>query len=174
MYCLKSIYYLNMENWVRIFFVNKHYVDFFLFLEFNLDFYADVMDLSRLTDRLDDENTSTAFKTRHKRLNQALCEVIDDHSLVGFQLLNITDKESVLSLLSQCDKSIGFFAVGKHAGANPTTAGYDAYSMAVAGPDFAYERSLGVQERVFAEQEARDEAEEQEAKQQQQPKSASN
>jgi hypothetical protein len=134
-------------------------------LAFNLDFYTDVMDLSRLTNRLDDNNNNddddddermndnSAFMTKHKKLNEALCGIVDEFSLVGFETLDITDKASVLALLARCDKAIGFFAVGARArrGASDDNAGYDAYSIAVADPTFEYERSLGVQERVFAQ-----------------------
>jgi GTPase SAR1 family protein len=105
-------------------------------LDFNLEFYTDVMDLRRLHEF--DSND------RLRKLNGAICELIEDFSLVSFQPLDISDKESVLKLLRVCDKSVGFFG----SGADGADAASVAYAVAVAGPEFAYERALGVYEKA--------------------------
>lgn len=101
-------------------------------LDFNLEFYTDVLDLRRL--HAFDSND------RLRKLNAALAELIEDFSLVSFQPLDIADKESVLKLLRVCDKAIGFFA----SGADGADAANVAYAVASDGPEFAYERALGV------------------------------
>jgi GTPase SAR1 family protein len=110
-------------------------------LDFNLEFYTDVLDLRRLHEF--DSND------RLRRLNAALADLVDEFSLVSFQPLDIADKESVLKLLRVCDKTVGFIA----SAADGSEAASIAYSVAVAGPEFAYERALGVyEEKAYAEQ----------------------
>jgi GTPase SAR1 family protein len=110
-------------------------------LDFNLEFYTDVLDLRRLHEF--DSND------RLRRLNAALADLVDEFSLVSFQPLDIADKESVLKLLRVCDKTVGFIA----SAADGSDAASIAYSVAVAGPEFAYERALGVyEEKAYAEQ----------------------
>lgn len=103
-------------------------------LDFNLEFYTDVLDLRRLHEF--DSND------RLRRLNAALAELVDEFSLVSFQPLDIADKESVLKLLRVCDRTVGFIA----SAADGSEAASIAYAVAVAGPEFAYERALGVYE----------------------------
>ena len=62
-------------------------------IPFNLDFYTDTLDLKRLVDL---EGPSAS---RFGRLNAAICELVDDFGLVGFETLDIADKESALRLL---------------------------------------------------------------------------
>ena len=52
---------------------------------FNLDFYTEVQDLSYLLQHLDED----PFASRYKELNRALCGLIEDFSLVGFNTLCI-------------------------------------------------------------------------------------
>lgn len=52
-------------------------------VDFNLDFYTEVQDLSYL------ENALNASSPRHVALNMALCSVIEDYSLVGFETLAV-------------------------------------------------------------------------------------
>jgi GTPase SAR1 family protein len=73
-------------------------------LDLNLDFYTEVQDLKYLEQYLSRDSFSSQFQ----RLNRALCELVEDFSLVAFQTLNIEDKESVLSLLRVIDKCNGY------------------------------------------------------------------
>ena len=54
-------------------------------LAFNLEFYTEVQDLSYLLQHLDED----PFASRFKELNKALCGLIEDFSLVGFNTLCI-------------------------------------------------------------------------------------
>ena len=51
--------------------------------DFNLDFYTEVQDLSYL------ENALSATATRFKELNLAICELVEDFGLVGFETLAV-------------------------------------------------------------------------------------
>jgi len=75
-------------------------------LDFGLEFYTDVMDLDYLVQLVNRDPRMA----KHAKLTQALCEVIEDYSLVSFQTLDIQDKESVLRVLRVVDKANGFFS----------------------------------------------------------------
>ena len=73
-------------------------------MDFGLDFYSQVQDLGRLLERLNED----AFTKRYKKLNAALCELVEDFGLVGFHTLCIEDKESVVHLSRAIDKANGY------------------------------------------------------------------
>ncbi|CAB4382643.1 unnamed protein product [Rhizophagus irregularis] len=73
-------------------------------LAFNLDFYTEVQDLSYLLQHLDED----PFASKFKELNKALCGLIEDFNLVGFNTLCIEDKNSVLKLVQVIDKANGY------------------------------------------------------------------
>jgi len=73
-------------------------------LSFNIDYFCEVLDLSFLLGRINDD----PFTKQFKKLNEALCSVIEDYSLVSFFPLNINDKESALNILRQADKASGY------------------------------------------------------------------
>ncbi|KAI8922715.1 hypothetical protein BC831DRAFT_474809 [Entophlyctis helioformis] len=77
-------------------------------LAFSLDYYTQVQDLAYLLERL---NTDP-FSKRYRRLNEALCELVEEYSLVGFATLCIEDKESVLHLARAVDKANGYIYGG--------------------------------------------------------------
>jgi hypothetical protein len=68
-----------------------------------MDYYTDVMDLSHLLESL---NQDTGPK--YRKLNAALCDLVEDFSLVSFLTLAIEDKESMAALLKLIDKANGF------------------------------------------------------------------
>ncbi|KIJ26016.1 hypothetical protein M422DRAFT_244277 [Sphaerobolus stellatus SS14] len=70
-------------------------------LDFNLDFYTDVQDLSYL------ENLLNNHSPRFAALNMAICSLIEDYSLVGFETLAVEDKESMLHLTRVIDRATG-------------------------------------------------------------------
>ncbi|KAI8917034.1 GPN-loop GTPase [Powellomyces hirtus] len=71
---------------------------------FNLEFYTEVQDLDYLLDRLNEG----AFGKKYYKLNQALCDLVKDYSLVGFHTLAIEDTESVMNLAQAIDKANGY------------------------------------------------------------------
>ncbi|ORZ14579.1 GPN-loop GTPase [Absidia repens] len=73
-------------------------------LRFNLQYYTDVMDLSYLLESLNDD----AFGSKFKKLNEALCDLIEDFALVGFYTLCVEDKTSMTKIQQVIDKAGGF------------------------------------------------------------------
>jgi len=75
-------------------------------LDFNLDFYTEVQDLSYL------ENTLNAsLPPRFVALNMAIISLIEDFGLVGFETLAVEDRESMLNLTRVIDKATGYIFI---------------------------------------------------------------
>ncbi|KAF5318621.1 hypothetical protein D9619_010979 [Psilocybe cf. subviscida] len=75
-------------------------------LDFNLDFYTEVQDLSYLENSL-----STSVPSRFAALNMAMISLIEDYSLVGFETLAVEDKNSMLNLTRVIDRATGYVFV---------------------------------------------------------------
>eukprot|EP00164_Ancoracysta_twista_P008402 GFYU01012148.1.p1 GENE.GFYU01012148.1~~GFYU01012148.1.p1 ORF type:complete len:318 (-),score=92.21 GFYU01012148.1:170-1123(-) len=73
-------------------------------LAFNLEYYTEVQDLKYLLPHLDQDE----FGARFRKLNEAICDVVEDFSLVCFTTLNIQDKESVYEVVKLVDKAGGY------------------------------------------------------------------
>ncbi|XP_068630773.1 GPN-loop GTPase 2 [Battus philenor] len=73
-------------------------------LDFGMDFYTDVLDLNYLLDKLD----SDSVMTKYKKLNAALVSIVEDYSLVSFQLVNMFKEESMMSVKNSVDKANGY------------------------------------------------------------------
>ncbi|KDQ10500.1 hypothetical protein BOTBODRAFT_147704 [Botryobasidium botryosum FD-172 SS1] len=71
-------------------------------LEFNLDFYTEVQDLSHLS------NLLTNASPRFAALNMAICDLIEDFGYVGFETLAVEDKKSMLNLTHAIDRALGY------------------------------------------------------------------
>ncbi|CDS41311.1 GPN loop GTPase 2 [Echinococcus multilocularis] len=73
-------------------------------LPFNLDFFTEVLNLSHLVEQLEDD----LFFAKYKRMNQALADLVQDRSLITFQILNAQDR-TLLHRVMQCvDKANGY------------------------------------------------------------------
>ncbi|KAI9826067.1 MAG: hypothetical protein M1832_000516 [Thelocarpon impressellum] len=86
-------------------------------LPFNLDFFTEVQDLHYLLPALAAEAPSLSSK--FSRLNEAIIELVEDFSLVGFETLAVEDKRSMMKLLQATDRA-GGYAFGAAEGANDT------------------------------------------------------
>lgn len=73
-------------------------------LPMSLDFYTNVADLSFLQHHLNQD----PFMARFQQLNEAMCDLIEDFGLVGFETLCIQDKESVTKVIRAIDKAGGY------------------------------------------------------------------
>ncbi|XP_055856231.1 GPN-loop GTPase 2 [Episyrphus balteatus] len=73
-------------------------------LNFNLDFYTDVLDLKYLLEALD---TSPTMQ-KYAKLNAAIVGMVEDYSLVSFQPLDVKSNESLLRLKNLIDKANGY------------------------------------------------------------------
>ncbi|KAI9444018.1 hypothetical protein H4582DRAFT_2071619 [Lactarius indigo] len=73
--------------------------------DFNLEFYTEVQDLTHL------EHALSSASPRFAALNMAICELIEDFSLVGFETLAVEDKHSMLNLTRAIDRATGYVFV---------------------------------------------------------------
>ncbi|BFZ58238.1 hypothetical protein PYCC9005_005300 [Savitreella phatthalungensis] len=73
-------------------------------LDFHLDFYTEVQELDYLRPLLQ-RNRATA---KYQKLNEAICDLIQDFSLVQFETLAVQDKRSMARLLQLIDKAGGY------------------------------------------------------------------
>lgn len=73
-------------------------------LQFGIDFYTEVLDLNYLLDCLDTDN----FVSKHAKLNRALVSIIEDYSLVTFQLVDMFKEESLINVKNFVDKANGY------------------------------------------------------------------
>ncbi|CAE6470508.1 unnamed protein product [Rhizoctonia solani] len=74
-------------------------------LDFNLEFYTEVQDLSYL------QNVLSASHPRFSALNEAICGLVEDFSLVAFETLAVEDKQSMLHLMRTIDRILGYVFV---------------------------------------------------------------
>lgn len=77
-------------------------------LQFNLDFYTEVLDLQYLLDALD----TTPGMEKYKKLNAAIIDMIEGYSLVTFQPLDVNNKMSLVRLKNVIDKTNGYIYGG--------------------------------------------------------------
>jgi hypothetical protein len=122
-------------------------------LEFGLDFYTEVLDLSYLLDTFPDD----PFARKYAKLNEALVGVVQDYSLVSFHPLDVQKAHLMRGIRSAVDKANGYvFGVDeKRFDVNA------AFSCAV-GAGFEYERVGLARELVEGAQETCDETRESE------------
>lgn len=73
-------------------------------LAFSLDFYTDVMDLSYLCETLEGDNILKKFK----KLNEKICDVVSDFSLLSFVPLNIQLKSNIIRCIQCVDRANGY------------------------------------------------------------------
>ncbi|TXG52539.1 hypothetical protein EZV62_021708 [Acer yangbiense] len=108
-------------------------------LDFNLDFYTDVQNLSYLRYHED----HSANNARVSKLTKELCEVIETYGLVNFTTLDIQDKESVGNLVKLIDKSNGYI----FAGISPSAVEFS--KIAVSDVNWDYYRYPYLQEKYI-------------------------
>lgn len=87
-------------------------------LPFNLDFYTEVQDLSYLT-RLLEQESPAMRSNKFARLNQAVAELVENFSLVSYEVLAVENKKSMMHLLRVIDRAGGYI-FGSAEGANDT------------------------------------------------------
>jgi len=73
-------------------------------LQFNFDYYTDVLDLDYLLDAFPDD----PFTKKYRLLNSALTGLITDYSLVNFVPVTVKSKERMLSVSQLVDKANGY------------------------------------------------------------------
>lgn len=108
-------------------------------LEFGLEFYTDVLDLSYLLPRLKStSNPNHPLTKKFAKLNAAIADLVEMYNLVSFVPLDIQNQEMIINAVKLADKANGFLYVqdkssttGKGA-AESTTAGQEAVIKAQA------------------------------------------
>lgn len=75
-------------------------------LDFNLDFFTEVLDLQYLVDKIN--KTDDPFMAKYERLNQALISVIQDQALVQFLLLDIQNVSHMERVMRYVDRANGY------------------------------------------------------------------
>ncbi|KAL5113021.1 GPN-loop GTPase 2 [Taenia crassiceps] len=73
-------------------------------LPFNLDYFTEVLNLSHLIGQLEDD----LFFAKYKKMNQALADLVQDRSLVTFQVLNAQDRTLLQRVMQCADKANGY------------------------------------------------------------------
>lgn len=88
-------------------------------LAFNLDFYTQVQDLSYLRDLLSQPSGpgSSRRNEQYGKLNEAICELVEDFGLVSFETLAVEDRRSMFRLLQVLDKAVGYIYVSSSSNA---------------------------------------------------------
>jgi hypothetical protein len=56
-------------------------------IAFNLSYYTEVQDLTYLAAQLD--NAPDRFSQKYRKLNQVICELVEEYGLVGFETLAV-------------------------------------------------------------------------------------
>ena len=79
-------------------------------LDFNIDFYTEVLDLSYIlkTKNFTGDQFQPKLAKKFRKFNQILCDVIQDYSLVSFIPLNVQDRSSIEKVNNMIDKANGF------------------------------------------------------------------
>jgi len=73
-------------------------------LQFNLDYYTEVLDLEYLLDCFPEDN----FTKKYRALNKAMTDLVTDYSLVNFIPVTVKSKERMLAVSQQVDKANGY------------------------------------------------------------------
>ncbi|KAG8945283.1 hypothetical protein FRC04_001060 [Tulasnella sp. 424] len=71
-------------------------------LDFNLDFYTEVQDLSHIANVLKESHP------RFGALTMAICDLVEDFGLVGFETMAVEDKQSMVHLMRVVDRALGY------------------------------------------------------------------
>lgn len=87
-------------------------------LPFNLDFYTEVQDIGYLMPYLEEEQSSRRNE-KFARLNQAVADLVENFSLVRYEVLAVENKKSIMQLLRVIDRA-GGYVFGSAEGANDT------------------------------------------------------
>lgn len=77
-------------------------------LDFNIDFYTEVLDLNYLLDKLDED----PYTSKYKKLNAALISLIEDNNLVSFLPLDINNDTLLMQIKNSIDKANGYIFGG--------------------------------------------------------------
>lgn len=110
-------------------------------LAFNLDFYAEVLDLNYLLDHIKDD----PFSQKYKKLNEALVGLVEDYGLVSFKTLDVQSKESMYQVVKSIDQANGYV----FGGLEDNKGNFSQLMSSAVGTDFEFFRTAAVQEKYM-------------------------
>ncbi|KAG5176591.1 hypothetical protein JKP88DRAFT_159087 [Tribonema minus] len=139
-------------------------------LAFNLDFFTECTDMTRILDYIDapargadeldrdlqgahERPQGDATSKKLSRLTREICDVVESFGLVSFTTLDIQDGESVGRVLSKIDKANGYVvqsaaaAAAAQQGRDPRAAANALFQSAFSGNEADYEHLASVRER---------------------------
>jgi len=117
-------------------------------LDFNIDYYTEVLDLEYLVDRMPDD----PFTAKHKKLTKAITGLVEDYGLVNFIPLSVDSKEMMLNVKNAVDKANGYCFGSTTEERNIQSL----MSTAFGASNFEYSKTQAVRE-TFMESEEKDE-----------------
>lgn len=109
-----------------------------------LNMYTDVIDIHTLLQaHLSQQNNNNIGSTmsRYTKLTNAICDLIDDYSLVSFMTLDVSDKRSMLKLLKQADKSNGYVFIDELDATNNADITHAMLNSVSTSREYNYERN---------------------------------
>jgi len=113
-------------------------------LQFNLDYYTEVLDLEYLLDTFPEDS----FTTKYRALNEALTGLVSDYSLVNFHPVTIKSKERMLAASQVIDKANGYiFGSGEERNLR------NLMGSALGGADFEWAKTGDVRTEYMGERE---------------------
>ncbi|OWA51354.1 GPN-loop GTPase 2 [Hypsibius exemplaris] len=113
-------------------------------LDFDLAYYTEVTDLDFLLDRLEEQ----PYGRKLAKLSKAICEVIQDFSLVGFLPMSIKDRETMYHVAKNVDRITGYSASElEERKVRQTMA-----NIPTAAPEFDYSLISNVQEKYIRQE----------------------
>ena len=109
--------------------------------EIGLNYFLETVSLDYICEQLSDD----PLFSKYRKLNQALCSVIEDYSLVNFAPLCVTDENLMMKLIKMIDKVNGYI-FGEASGEDS----YKMMSHVFRESDFDFERGPALQEVYLA------------------------
>jgi len=109
-------------------------------LNFNIDYYTEVLDLEYLVDSMPDD---PFFSSKFKKLNAAITDLVQNYSLVSFVPLSVDNKQRMMNVKNAVDKANGFlFGPEEERGMKQLLA----YS---GGSNFEYAKTADIREDIM-------------------------
>jgi len=115
-------------------------------LNFNIDYYTEVLDLEHLVDSMPDD---PFFSSKFKKLNAAITDLVQNYSLVSFVPLSVDNKQRMMNVKNAIDKANGFtFGPEEERGMKQLLA----YS---ADSNFEYAKTADIREDIMGAEEGK-------------------
>jgi hypothetical protein len=129
-------------------------------LEYNIDFYTDVLDLHYLMadKKFSKDKFRPKLAKKYKKLNKALCDIVQDYSLVSYITLNVQDRLSIEKVNNTIDKANGF--IFGHLKDDALSQRTNLMSNAYGVEQFEYAKTAKIRETYMGTDDNEDEEEE--------------